>query len=78
LDFKVKVWDIAAAYAIAQAAGQAFHFIGEPAFPLRSFHVRLPNCPFYTGSDYFCKLFQDRLESHKDGLANPVTDQSRE
>lgn len=54
LDFKVKVWDIAAAAALVEAVGKPFHFLGEPVFPLTAFHPKLPGCPFYTGSERFC------------------------
>lgn len=56
LDFRVRVWDIAAAYAISRAAGREFHFIGASAFPLTEFHPELPHCPFYAGSREFCNL----------------------
>lgn len=54
LDFKVKVWDIAAAAAIVEAVEKPFSFFSAPVFPLKQFHPRLPSCPFYTGSVRFC------------------------
>lgn len=63
IDFKIKVWDIAAAFAINEAAGRSFHFVEESVFPLKKFHPRLPNCPFYTGPERFCKEVQALLET---------------
>lgn len=50
LDFKVKVWDIAAGYALMLAGGGEFRFIGEPAFPMKTFDVSGDYTPFYAGS----------------------------
>lgn len=61
IDFKVKVWDIAAAYAIAQETGREFHFIEAPAFPLKTFHPRMGRCPYYSGSPYFCRKVESML-----------------
>jgi len=58
IDFRVKVWDIAAAYALCEAAGCGFSFLGEPALPLSSFHPNLPACPYYAGSDEFCRMVE--------------------
>lgn len=63
MDFKIKVWDIAAAYAINEAVDRPFHFIKETIFPLKTFHPQLPNCPFYTGSERFCKEVRQLLEA---------------
>jgi len=54
LDFKSKVWDIAAAYAICTALDREFHFIGEDVFPLQRFHPRMKPCPYFAGSAFFC------------------------
>ncbi|GHC04412.1 inositol monophosphatase family protein [Cerasicoccus arenae] len=50
LDCRVKVWDIAAAYALIKGAGGEFHWYTEPVFPLRSFHVDQPKLRFAAGS----------------------------
>lgn len=54
IDYKVKVWDIAAACALCLGAGLEFRFIGESPFPLRSFHPQAEYCPYYTGSAEIC------------------------
>lgn len=53
-DHKVKVWDIAAAYAIAACCGCRVHFLSEPLFPLKKFHVDLPYIRYWAGSAGFC------------------------
>ena len=58
IDFKVKVWDIAAAYALALAAGCPVRFFGESPFPLHHFHVNAPLLPYYAGSAEFCRLVE--------------------
>jgi len=62
LDFKVKVWDIAAAYAVCEATGREFKFLEESSFPLKEFHPHLPYCPFYSGSAVFCREVEQLLE----------------
>lgn len=54
IDFKVKVWDIAACVALLRAADYSFVPLGETAFPLKTFHVRAPIIPFYAGTRPFC------------------------
>jgi myo-inositol-1(or 4)-monophosphatase len=57
IDYKVKVWDIAAAYALCMAAGLEFRFIRESPFPLRRFHPQAEFCPYYAGSTEMCRKF---------------------
>lgn len=61
-DFRIKVWDIAAGYALMEAAGGEFHFFGESPFPLGEFHVHLPTVPYYGGSAPFCREFEKLLK----------------
>lgn len=53
IDFKVKVWDIAAAVALMRAADRELHYLGAAPFPLRSFHVDAPIIPYIAGSPAF-------------------------
>ncbi|MGZ0654354.1 inositol monophosphatase family protein [Coraliomargarita sp. W4R72] len=53
IDYRVKVWDIAAAYALCQAAGLRWVFMGNSPFPLRSFHPQMDFSPYYAGADSF-------------------------
>ena len=50
IDYRVKVWDIAAAYALCLSAGVGFEFIGTSPFPLKTFHPRMESCPYYAGT----------------------------
>jgi len=55
IDFKVKVWDIAAATALIQGAGGEIAFLSEPVFPLHAFHVTQPHIRYYGGTPAFCR-----------------------
>lgn len=57
-DFRVKVWDIAAAYALVRAAGLEFHPLSEPVFPLKTFHQKAPSTPYAAGTRAFCEAFR--------------------
>lgn len=62
VDFRVKVWDIAAAYALCAAADRRFAFLGERSpFPLRSFHPRCEVCPYVSGTDKVVRELLDVL-----------------
>ena len=50
VDFRVKVWDIAAAYALCAGAGVAFRFLEASPFPLRAFHPQMDFCPYLAGT----------------------------
>jgi len=63
VDFRVKVWDIAAAYALCAGAGVAFKFLEASPFPLRAFHPQMDFCPYLAGTDAVCEELQARLRS---------------
>lgn len=50
VDYKVKVWDIAAAYALCAAVGVVWQFAGVSPFPLRAFHPGMGFSPYAAGS----------------------------
>lgn len=50
IDYRVKVWDIAAAYALCAAAGLEWKFVGESPFPAKTFHPQQGSCPYYMGT----------------------------
>lgn len=66
LDTRVKVWDIAAAYALILGAGGDFYWFDEPAFPMKDFKVDQPKLRFAAGSKAFveaaAKLYLGRLK----------------
>ena len=53
LEYRSKPWDCAAGYPICEGAGASFHFLYEPAFPLKRFSPSMGSCPFRVGSDLF-------------------------
>ena len=61
VDFRVKVWDIASAYALCLAVGIEFAFLGECPFPLRRFHPQMEFCPYMAGTEAFCKEIKAAL-----------------
>ena len=62
VDFRVRIWDIAAAYTLLRAAGGEVHFLNSSPFPLESFRVCTTSVPFYAGSKEFCSHMQDSLD----------------
>lgn len=63
VDFRVKVWDIAAAYALCGGAGVDFEFMGESPFPLKRFHPRMDFCPYLAGTETFCQELKAALRA---------------
>lgn len=55
VDNRVKVWDIAAAYAICRGAEMQFEFIHKSPFPLKEFHPKMEFCPYFAGTEVFCR-----------------------
>lgn len=50
LDFTVKVWDIAAATAIAREAGAKMHFFSPSPYPLQQFDLKMKPLQYCAGS----------------------------
>lgn len=61
VDFRVKVWDVAAAYALCRATKLDFEFVGENPFPMRRFHPKSEVCPCFAGTRAFCRDLLQRL-----------------
>ena len=61
VDFRVKVWDIAAAYSLCAGAGVAFRFLEASPFPLRAFHPQMDFCPYLAGTEAVCEELQCQL-----------------
>lgn len=66
VDFRVKVWDIAAAYALCAGAGVSFQFLNTSPFPLKRFHPQMDFCPYLAGTDNFCAELRALLGSEDD------------
>lgn len=61
VDFRVKVWDLAAACALCEATGMSVQFIGDSPFPLRKFNPKMDYCPYYAGSPAILKEIKSCL-----------------
>ena len=65
IDYRVKVWDIAAAYALCKAVKVKFQFLKKPPFPLKKFHPNMDYCPYYAGTNALCKELAISLQIQK-------------
>ncbi|MFO8026322.1 MAG: inositol monophosphatase [Opitutales bacterium] len=61
IDYRVKVWDIAAAYALCAAIGLKWTFVGESPFPAKTFHPHQGSCPYYVGTDLLVEEIEKAL-----------------
>ncbi len=61
VDYRVKVWDFAAAYAICGGSGREFQFIGESPFPMSAFHPKMAANPYYAGREEFCRFVEGTI-----------------
>lgn len=50
VDFRVKIWDLAAAFALCEASNVCVHFIESNPFPLKRFNPQMEYCPYYAGT----------------------------
>lgn len=53
VDFKVRIWDIAAGIALMEAADGKVYFEGNSPFPMKSFNSNMPNLRYWAGSPEF-------------------------
>jgi myo-inositol-1(or 4)-monophosphatase len=67
LDFKVRIWDIAAGLALAKATNREYHFIGSSPLPLEEFSVNMPFSPYFCGTESFCEAIRGLLGLGKGG-----------
>ncbi|MEM0965618.1 MAG: inositol monophosphatase [Verrucomicrobiota bacterium] len=63
VDFKVKVWDIAAFVAFFREFDVPYRFLRDPAFPLQLFDLKARSTPFVAGSNDFCEEIEALLSS---------------
>jgi myo-inositol-1(or 4)-monophosphatase len=60
VDFRVKLWDVAAGFALIKAGGGEIAYLdGEPMFPLDAFHVHMPPVRYVAGNPAFCRRVLD-------------------
>lgn len=62
IDFKVRIWDIAAGLAFAKASKRQYHFLGGSPLPLREFSVNMPLSPYFCGTQSFCEEIRRLLK----------------
>lgn len=60
VDYRVKVWDIAAAYSLCCSVGLTWNFFEESPFPLKTFHPRMGFTSYYAGSTSFVAEIESR------------------
>ena len=61
IDTQVKVWDIAAAYALCCAAGLEWFFPEGNPFPLKTFHPHDRYCPYYVAEGALLEEMRELL-----------------
>ena len=62
IDFKVRIWDIAAGLAFAKASKRKFEFLDFNPLPLTEFSVNMPMTPYFCGTDSFCDEIRKLLK----------------
>lgn len=63
VDHNVRVWDIAAAHAIAVGGGARVEYLRHNPFPLRRFALDMPRIHYVAGNDAVCRRLR-RLLKH--------------
>jgi myo-inositol-1(or 4)-monophosphatase len=61
VDHNVRVWDIAAAHAIAVGGGAEVHYLRNNPFPLRQFDLRAPRIHYLAGNPALCARMKELL-----------------
>ncbi|MEX2381895.1 MAG: inositol monophosphatase [Opitutales bacterium] len=54
IDHNVRIWDIAAGYALCLGAGGEVHFLNGAVFPLESFDMHMPKIHYLAGNPAIC------------------------
>jgi myo-inositol-1(or 4)-monophosphatase len=63
LDHNVRVWDIAAAHAIALGGGAEIHYLRNNPFPLRQFDLNMPRIHYLAGNRKVCARIKALLRA---------------
>jgi myo-inositol-1(or 4)-monophosphatase len=61
VDFNVKIWDLAAAIPLMQAAGGEVHFLNGEQLPLRQFDLKMKPITYVAGSPAICARLKQLL-----------------
>jgi len=62
VDTNVRIWDIAAADAIARGGGAEIHYLRHNPFPLRHFDLAAPRIHYVAGSRAVCRSLRSIVE----------------
>lgn len=62
VDTNVRVWDIAAAHAIALGGGAEVHYLRNNPFPLRRFNLAAPRIHYVAGNAALCRRLWELLQ----------------
>ena len=63
VDHNVRVWDIAAAHAIALGGGAEVHYLKNNPFPLRKFDLKAPRICYVAGNAEVCARLKEVLQT---------------
>lgn len=61
VDFNVRVWDIAAAHAIALGGGAEIHYLKNNPFPMQQFDPQAPRIHYLAGNTEVCACMKELL-----------------
>lgn len=67
IDLRVKIWDIAAGYALCLASGVEMRFIEANPFPLKTFSPQMAYTPYYCGSPVLIELIEGCFKTQNTG-----------
>ncbi len=62
VDHNVRVWDIAAAHAVALGGGAEIHYLRNNPFPLRQFDLAMPRIHYIAGNPEICARLRELLK----------------
>jgi myo-inositol-1(or 4)-monophosphatase len=74
VDFNVKIWDLAAAIPLVQAAGGEVRFLNGEQLPMRTFDLKMQRIVYVAGSPAMCT----RLAELMGDAAQPATRRAKE
>ncbi|HUJ44335.1 MAG TPA: inositol monophosphatase [Opitutaceae bacterium] len=65
VDHNVRVWDIAAAHAVALGGGAEIHYLRNNPFPLRQFDLAMPRIHYVAGNGAICARLRELLAARQ-------------
>ncbi|HVS53422.1 MAG TPA: inositol monophosphatase [Opitutaceae bacterium] len=65
VDYNVKIWDLAAAIPLVQAAGGEVRFLNGEQFPMRQFDLKMKRILYVAGSPTMCARLAGLMENSK-------------